>query len=193
MKTLILGPTRTLMVGESAEDVIASLSAWIDSDACPFDASHRAGHFQLALPEKQRKAWSAYLTIEVRPAFTAELPVGVLQEGVPLPPEEAAAAEHAGPTEIFGRFNPSPGLWTGYMLTTIALFTVILGAIAWGGSQVMLGKPPHALWIGAASLVMIAAMWTLSGIGQHLARDEMAAMWSGMEEAMGERRRLTAR
>jgi hypothetical protein len=162
----------------------------VDSGACPFAANHRDGHFQFAPRKAVRRVWSPFLTLEVRPTVDPEMPVGVPAGLTPVadpPPSSVEQVRDGGEprrTEVFGRFNPSPGIWTGYMLATLALLTVTVSALVWGGAQLQLGGPPHAFWAVPVCVLVLIVMWTISAAGQRLAREEMGAMWEGVERAL---------
>ncbi len=180
MKTLILGPTKTVLVDAPLQDTIRRLGAWADAPGCPFTAHHRTAHFQIAPRPAQRRVWSPHLTIDIREAPEPLMPTG--PDGVA--PTDAALGQ-VPRTEVFGRFNPSPAIWTGYMLTTLALLTIIVSALVWGGAQVQIGQAPTAWWAIPVAVVILIAMWSASAVGQRLARDQMAAMWADIEGALG--------
>lgn len=176
MKTLILGPTFVLPVAEPPEAIAHRLGDWVDSSASPF-VGHRQGlHLQVAIPPAQRHRWSPWLTIEVREPLAA----------MPDLPATVVASEDGRPNaaEVFGRFNPNPAIWTGYVLVSLALLTIGLGAAMWGVAQLMMENPPTALWAVAACVVVFTLMWSVSAAGQRLAADEMHAMKSAVERAV---------
>jgi len=176
MKTLVLGPTRTLTVDLPVDAVIARLGAWLDAEVCPFAGHHRGPHFELSFRPEARRLWSPVLTVEVRVAPNAGPSLG--PEGVA--PEGPAAAG----AEIFGRFNPSHGIWTGYMLGSLSLVTIIVGALVWAFAEFTLGRPPHALWAVPVCVVVLGVMWSLSAAGQRLAAGEMDALWAALAEPL---------
>ena len=173
MKNLVLGPTFVLHANGTPEAVAAQLGAWIESQTCPFVGGRQGVHLQLAIPPVQRHRWSPWLTIEVR--NTMPMP----QLPATLTGPDAAAAE------VFGRFNPSPSIWTGYMLASLALVTIIVAAAMWGVIQLMMDRWPTAMLLVPACVAVMAMMWAVSAAGQRLAADEMARMRDAVERVVG--------
>lgn len=174
MKTLILGPTFVLPVAEPPEVVADRLATWLADPACPFPGHRQGLHLQLAVPPKQRHRWSPWLTLEVR-------------EPLPMPHLPATVSTGANPppeAEVFARFNPSPAIWTGYILASLAIITTMIGAAMWGLAQVITENPPTALWVVPIGVLALVVMWALSAAGQRLAADEMHAMRNAIESAI---------
>ncbi|MEL7473925.1 MAG: hypothetical protein AAGK04_11465 [Planctomycetota bacterium] len=171
MKTLILGPTFSVSIDDAPSAAADRLSAWIDSGHCPYAASRAGTHFQLAIPRPDRHRWSPWLTLDVRE------PLGATSD--------ADSTGEVG-AEAFGRFNPSPAIWTGYMLTSLALVTIAFGAAMWGVAELLVRSPPRALLVIPVCLVVLVAMWLFSAAGQRLARDEMAAMQSNITRVLAD-------
>ena len=217
MKTLILGPTKTRLLDDPPEAVIARLAAWADSPGCPYEASHRGGHFQFAIRPSERRMWSPWLTLDVRDLADAgedlvdtTAPVsewaGAIAERLDGSADGTASGPFSGSvggpgggsvgrlapvgigtgrTEVFGRFNPSPGIWTGYMLASLALVTLSAGAAMWAAAQWTMGRPMAALWVIPACAAVLVVMWGVSAAGQRLAVEEIAEMWAAVQEAVG--------
>lgn len=160
MKTLILGPTFTAATGAAPTDAADILGAWLANPACPFTGERTGQHFQIAMRPAERHRWSPWLTLEV-----CDL-------------KDRARAE------VFGRFNPSPAIWTGYILASLALLTTAFGALVWGAAQLLMHKPPHALWVIPVCFGVLIAMWLLSAAGQRLAADDMARMRAAVEDVV---------
>lgn len=160
MKTLILGPTFTIDTPHPPDTIADRLGAWIHDPACPFAGERSGLHLQLAIKRPARHRWSPWLTIEVRPH------------------------EDQPGSDVFGRFNPSPGIWTAYMLGSLALFTIAFVALMWGCAELVMRKPPHALWVIPACFAVLIVMWLISAAGQRLAADEMARMRDAVERAV---------
>lgn len=78
-----------------------------------------------------------------------------------------------GVTELFARFSPSPSIWTGFMLSYIALITTAFIAGCWGCAQWLIGEPPVLLWGVVVPVVIGCALAWFSRVGQRLARGEM--------------------
>ncbi len=157
MKTLILGPTFTIDAAEPPDHIAERLGAWVTSDACPFAGERSGRHLQLAIKRPERHRWSPWLTVEVRPH------------------------DDEPGCDVFGRFNPSPGIWTGYMLGSLALFTIAFVALMWGCAELVMRKTPIALWVIPACFLVLVVMWLISAAGQKLATDEMTRMHQAVE------------
>jgi len=158
LKSLILGPTFTIRLDLPPDGARDRLDAWIRSEACGYDGDSAGLHFQLAEIRSRRRRWSPWLTLEVR--------------------------ETDGGSEAFGRFNPSPGIWTGYMLASLALLTIGFGAAMWGAAEMLTGQPPWALLVIPACLLVLVLMWLFSAAGQRLARERMDAMEADIRRAL---------
>lgn len=157
MKTLILGPTFSITTSQPVEAATARLAAWIGSETCPFAGSGVGDHFQLDIAPRDpaRHFWSPHLTIEVRASD--------------------------GGSVVAGRFNPSPAIWTAYLLGSLALLTIAVGGSMWGVAQVMLHESPWALLAMPICTVVGAVMWWASAVGQRLARAQMDDMHRAVE------------
>jgi len=158
MKRLVLGPTFTLGLDEPAEAAARRLDAWTRTPECPFRASSPGGgHFLLSV-RTGRHFWSPWLTLDLRPGTDG--------------------------AEAFGRFNPSPAIWTAYMLGSLTLITTAFGAGMWGVAEIALKEPPLALWIIPVCAAVLALMWWASAVGQRLARDQMDRMRAAVDSAL---------
>ncbi|MDX9910302.1 MAG: hypothetical protein RBS39_00580 [Phycisphaerales bacterium] len=157
MRTLILGPTMLIRSNDEPPEISARLVTW--ADGAGYDLTQVGEHFQIAIPRERRRFWSPWLTLEVR--------------GV------------EGGSEVFGRFNPSPAIWTGYMLASLALLTIAAGGAMWGLAELTIGAPPRGMWAIPACGVALAAMWGVSGAGQRLAGDQMRQMRQSVEDGLG--------
>ena len=159
MKRLVLGPTFEQAVGGDVDAAVERLNEWIRSDACAFDASGVGSHFQFAIRrDSGRHFWSPWLTLDVRD-------------------EGNGAAAH-------GRFNPSPGIWTAYILSTLGLIVIGFVAAMWGWSEWQLNRTPWALSVIPVCAVVSGLMWWASAIGQRMAGDEMREMEDAVRELL---------
>lgn len=158
MWTIVLGPTFEIPLRSTADESVETLARWTRSGRCHFRAIKAGNHFTLTTPAHTRHFWSPTLSLEIREA-----------DGVPV---------------ASGRFNPSPAIWTGYMLTYLSLLTISLGAAMWGSAELVLGRTPWSLlFIPACIAIGLAMLWA-SLLGQRLARDEMAAMRRALDEVL---------
>jgi hypothetical protein len=158
MWTIVLGPTFQIPLDRPSEEAVAALNAWIRSGECPFHAIRAGNHFALTTPARARHFWSPTLSLEIR--------------------------EEDGRPAARGRFNPSPAIWTGFMLTYLALATISIGAAMWALAQATLARPPWALAFIPACALVAGAMFWASWVGQRLARAEMERMRRALEEIL---------
>lgn len=155
MRDIVLGPTFEIELPGTADEAEGVLAAWVRSGACPYDAARAGSHFSFETGRATRRFWSPALTLEV--------------------------VEANGRAVARGRFNPRPGIWTGYMMTYLALLTIVLGAAMWGLAELSLKQRPTALLFIPASVAVGAVMFAASAVGQRLAGPEMDAMRAAVE------------
>ncbi len=160
VSTLVLGPTFRVQLDQPATEAGDRLNACAQTSS-RFIVERVGGHFQVSVPRDRRHRWSPWLTLELRD-------------------------DPSGPVrcEAFGRFNPSPGIWTGYMLGSLSLITIAAGAATWGAAELLMNKPPLALWAVPVCAIALAGMWLVSAAGQRLARDEMTEMQACVEASL---------
>lgn len=159
MLDIVLGPTFDLTLDSTSDEAEGLLADWIREGGCPFHAVRVGSHFTFTTPDHDRHFWSPTLTLDVR--------------------------EEDGRAVLHGRFNPSAGIWTGYMMTYLSLVTIILGASMWGLAEVILDRTPWALAFIPACVVVGALMFWASAVGQRLARPEMGAMHGALCGVLG--------
>lgn len=158
MWTIVLGPTFQIPLDRPSEGAVAGLNAWIRSGRCPFHAIRAGNHFALTTPPRNRHFWSPTLSLEIR--------------------------EEDGRPVAYGRFNPSPAIWTGFMLTYLALATIAIGASMWALAQLTLARPPWALAFIPACVLVAGVMFWASWVGQRLARTEMERMRRALDAVL---------
>lgn len=111
----------------------------------------RAGsHFLVSIVESERRLWSPWLHLDVRPGVTAE-----------------------SPDTIFGRFAPAPSVWTGVALAILAISSIGAGGAIFAYSQWIAGQRPLALWIVPLSLIALVCVVVAAKVGQSAGRDQM--------------------
>jgi hypothetical protein len=150
MRDIVLGPTFEASLPSTADDAERALAEWIRSGGCPYDAARAGSHFTMSPRRETRHFWSPVLNLDLR--------------------------EENGVSLVAGRFNPSNGIWAGYMLTYLALATIAIGAAMWGTAELLLGRTPWSMLFIPACLVVAGLMFWASAVGQRIARPEMAAM-----------------
>ncbi len=159
MQDIVLGPTFDIALETTADEAEQTVAAWIREGRCPFHASRAGSHFRFTTPAAARHFWSPTLNLEIR--------------------------EEDGRAMLCGRFNPSPSIWTGYILTYLALVTIALMAAMWGIAQLVMHQTPWAFVFIPICLLIAGAMFWASMIGQRLARPEMKAMHEALCGVLG--------
>lgn len=159
----LLRPTFRLNLDRPPERAAAALEALTSEQGGPFPGQSTGSHVTLTIARGERHFWSPWLHLELTPSAT-----------------------DPARTDLFGRFSPAPSIWTGFMLTYIALFTLGLFAAVWAMAQVMLEGPPTALWVVLLTVVIAAAMLVSARIGQGLALDQMARLREAVGRALDE-------
>jgi hypothetical protein len=87
---------------------------------------------------------------------------------------------------LIGRFAPRPNVWTLIWIFYLAFFCCIFFAAIFGGSQWMIGDLPWAWAIVAATLLLYAALFLASQIGQSLCQDQMDLLRNRLDEVLRE-------
>lgn len=145
-------PTFDLLIAREGEAVIAQLRQRLANGTYPVRTQHLGTHFMICPMPDDVHFWSPWL----------DLDVGSREDG----------------TRVFGRFSPSPNIWTGFMCAYFGLASAGIFATLAGITQMMLDQRPLALWIALGCVLVIALMIWASRIGQRLAHDQMVQMKS---------------
>ena len=140
-------PTFEILCPAPPEAAIDRLRTLVDEADHPIDGRVAGTHLMLVIPPHNRHFWSPWLHIEVHP--------------------------HAEGASIQGRFSPNPSVWTGIMLTYIALFTLIFFASIFGFAQLMMQRSPWALMLLPVLLIACGLIYWGSLVGQRLANAQM--------------------
>ncbi|MCA9274800.1 MAG: hypothetical protein KDA29_02130 [Phycisphaerales bacterium] len=135
---------------------MSRLSSLVDDKDYPIDGRVAGNHLMLVIPPARRHFWSPWLNLEVHANLSGSL--------------------------IKGRFSPNPSVWTGFMLTYIALGTILFFILMFAVSQWMMNKAPGVLSLTPAPVVIALAMYWASLIGQKIAFDQMNELY---DAAMG--------
>ncbi len=148
MKQVVLGPTfeiSTPMDVEAGSDRLEEVLAGHRGTL----ACRRTGvHFLVSIDPSRRHFWSPWMTFEL-----------VVDQG--------------GGSRGHGRFNPSPGIWTGFMLAGLAMITVAGSGMVWAMAEWTLGRPLYGLWGTLIGTIGVAALFLFSASGQRLASAEI--------------------
>lgn len=168
MSGSLLRPTFEIVVTDTPPRVAARLGEALSARSESFEARWARGerHAIVAPVRAHRKPWSPWLHLDVR-----------------APEEEGNEG-----TVVFGRFTPNPGLWTGYMLSLIALLAIALFAMALALSQMTLERTQWGWWILIGALVAAGALIAGSRIAQRLASEQMGELHEAIERAVGSER-----
>ena len=144
-------PTFTIEFPIDHQHAIDRLSQLVNDRDYPINGRIAGNHLMLVIPPNRRHFWSPWLNLEVHPC-------------------ESGAC-------IKGRFSPNPSVWTAFMLTYIALGTLILFAALFALSQWMTSKPPNALKLALIPFTIALVMYWASLIGQKIAHDQMCELY----------------
>lgn len=148
MKQVVLGPTFEVRASCSAEEGAERLQSVLGGLAGDLESRRTGEHFLVSIGGDRRHFWSPWLTFEL--------------------------ADQGGEgCRGHGRFNPSPGIWTGFMLAALAMITVAGSGLVWAFAEWTLGRPLLGLWGTLVGTVGVVVLFLVSQSGQRLARDEM--------------------
>ncbi len=153
-------PTFEMPSKLTQQQTVDRLCTLVDEDHHPIEG-RVAGHcIMLVIPPNARHFWSPWLNIEVH--------------------------EEDQGSSVHGRFAPNPSIWTGFMLTYIALITLISFAAIFGFAQFMMGQSPWALTLVPIFLGIAGALYWSSLVGQRLANDQMHELYDAVAAKLTE-------
>lgn len=154
-----LRPRFEINVPFPVEETIERLTQHAGKDDRSFESTIAGRHLHLNIRSRERRIWSPHLNLEVLSS-----PAGSL---------------------VKGHFGPRSDIWTLVMaLYAICGFLVVMGLL-FAASQWMLGMTAWAFWIVAGALVVVVIVYILALIGQAFSQDQMHALLSEVEEAIG--------
>lgn len=118
------------------------------------------GYIALRIPDEDRHFWSPRLTLSLDPA-------------------------DGGKTRISGTYGPNANVWAlflyGYLITgSIAVFAACIGL-----AQHLIDQTPWGLWIFAAALAAVAALYITAQFGQKLGARQTFLLHMAYEAAIG--------
>lgn len=151
-------PTFEIEFPIEPESAILRLSTLLDDRDYPITGRIAGNHLMLVIPPKDRHFWSPWLNIEVHPSDVG--------------------------SSVQGRFSPNPSVWTGFMLTYIALATLIFFSIMFAIAQWMMNNPPSVLKIVPIFLIIAIVMYWSSLIGQKIAQVQMHTLYDVSMQAL---------
>jgi hypothetical protein len=142
-----------------SSDAVDRLSSLVRDADYPIEGRVAGNHLMLVIPPSRRHFWSPWLHLEVH--------------------------DRDDGSRVKGRFSPNPSVWTGFMLTYIALATLIFFAAMFGVSQWLMNKPPSALMLMGIPLMIGIIMYWSSLIGQRIAHEQMQELYDASMQALG--------
>ncbi len=151
-------PTFTLDFPVDPEEAVRRLAQLVDDADYPIEGRIAGNHLMLVIPPSYRHFWSPWLHLEV--------------------------TEHDQGSSVRGRFSPNPSVWTGIMLTYIALTTLTFFACMFGVAQWMMDKPPTVLQLIPLFLAIAALLYWASLIGQKIADAQMHELYDASMNAL---------
>lgn len=151
-------PTFEIEFPIEPDSAILRLSTLLDDADYPISGRIAGNHLMLVIPPKDRHFWSPWLNIEVHPSESG--------------------------SQVQGRFSPNPSVWTGYMLTYIALATLIFFSIMFAIAQWMMNTPPNVLKLVPIFVVIAIVMYWSSLIGQKIAQQQMHTLYDASMQAL---------
>ncbi len=158
MLHIVLGPTFEHRLETPPAEAAGQLRAWLAAPHCPAKGTVVGDHFNITVPDRQRRFWSPHLTVQL----TAE----------------------DGATVLHARFNPHPSIWTAVMFAYLALGTIAVSAAVWGGVELLLDRTPIAFLIVPACFLLVGAVFWITYLGQVVADDQMTQLREDLERAL---------
>ena len=113
-------------------------------------------HAELFVPEVDRRLWSPWLSV--------------------------TADEKEGGAVLRGQFAPHPSVWTFYHFLAFGLGFALLVGTTWGYAQWATETTPWALIAVPLVVVLSAALYLASQIGQRLGSEQMIQLRAALEE-----------
>lgn len=151
MKQVVLGPTFEIETPMGVEAGSDWLEEALVGQRGALVCRRTGAHFLVSVDPSRRHFWSPWLTFEL-------------------------VAEEGEGSRGHGRFNPSPGIWTGFMLAALAMITVAGSGLVWATAEWTLGRPLHGLWGTLVGTVGVVVLFFVSASGQRLAHAEIEEM-----------------
>lgn len=161
MKQVVLGPTFEIRSGLSVELASDALDRALRGAGGSLEARRTGAHFLVSIGRGRRHFWSPWLTFEL------------------INGPEGGSVGH-------GRFNPSPGIWTGFMLAALAMITVAGSGLVWALAEWTLGRPMLGLRGTAVGGVGVVVLFLFSASGQRLAKAEIEEIERVVHGAFGD-------
>jgi len=175
MADLKMRPRFAVDVHSDVETVVSALGDPVGQADPTLEGTFGPEHCVLRIPPTRRYFWSPELDLTFEPLES---------EGGDPPPG----------VRVRCLFTPRPSVWTGFAFVYSAVGVAGFAASLYGLAQLALGQSPWALAGAPAALVLIAAVYGATFIGQGLAASQMYELRSYLDaslERAEERDRLT--
>lgn len=153
-------PTFTIEFPIDSNAAMSRLETLVRDEDLSIEGRVAGNHLMLVIPPNRRHFWSPWLHLEVHEQSTGSL--------------------------IKGRFSPNPSVWTGFMLTYIAMGTLVFFAGMFSVSQWMMDKPPSALMFMVVPILIAIVMYWSSLFGQRIADEQMRELYDASMNALGQ-------
>jgi len=155
VKTSTVRPRFELEIASDPDSLMERLRERLPD--CPNCTGVSVGrHAELFVPEADQRLWSPWLSV--------------------------TADEAAGGTVLGGRFAPHPSVWTFYLFLAFGLGFALLVGTAWGYAQWATETTPWPLMIVPLVMILGAALYLASQIGQRLGSEQMTQLRAALEE-----------
>ena len=156
-------PTFKINFPVNPDTAIDLLSQLLSDDDFPITGRIAGSHMMLVIPPDRRHFWSPWLHLEV---------------------EQISDDNSVSQSTVRGRFSPNPSVWTGFMLTYIALASMIFFAIMFGIAQWMMNNPLSSLKLIPVFGIIAGVMYCSSLIGQRIAQEQMHELYQASMNAL---------
>lgn len=153
MAQLEMRPRFTVDVACDAAAVVETLRQHIGESDPPLEGHFDVARCALRIPEPRLSLWSPELDLTFEPLGPGSDP----PEGV----------------RVRCMFAPRPSVWTGFVFLYAMLGLCGLSGAFYGLAQLSLGEPAWGFAVPAAALVLMAAVYASSFVGQGLAASQM--------------------
>ena len=151
-------PTFTIEFPIASDEAMDRLAGLLKDSDMPIEGRIAGNHLMLVIPPGRRHFWSPWLNLEVH--------------------------GEADTATVKGRFSPNPSVWTAFMLTYIALATLVFFAVMFGVSQWMMEKTPRAFNWALIPIVLSMLMYWASLVGQKIAQQQMNELYDASMNAL---------
>jgi hypothetical protein len=164
MITPQLRPRLEMTVRMPPEEVATRIDRRLQESDCPCRGLATSHQIDLRIREADRTFWSPQLVVIISPE----------------------TIEDRRASRLVGHFGPNANVWS--MFLAVYGFVVISATIGvfFGLSQLMLDRPPWALWSIPVAGVLVVLIYTAAGIGQRLGHDQVNVLKTFLESMIGE-------